>query len=398
MEQGFKPRPNIGIIGGGPAGCFCAYNLQNECDVTVFEMSSLLKTLLVTGGGRCNLAHNEFDFRELAKFYPRGGKFLYSVFSRFGTAETLDFFNSIGVETYVQEDNRIFPTSNSAADVKEKFLKALSVNIRKEKALRINRLEDTLEIVTDAGSYKFDSVVVAIGGHAGYNIAKYLGHNIIDPKPALIGLKTDKLFPSGVVLKNVKTKIGKTILQDDLLFTHNGISGPLAFKISSLKAREIFPYTITLNLVGEPDLQKMFDANPHKSLKNLICELLPKSFAEKICPAGDTKCSQVSAKIRNELYKNLTALELKITGTAGGGEVVTCGGVDLKEVNSKTMESKLVPGLYFCGEVLDIDGFCGGFNLQNCWSTAYIAAMNIVLSKYTSDSGIALTNNATRPS
>lgn len=374
MVQEYK----VGIIGGGPAGCFCAYHLQNACEVTIFEQSSPLKTLLVTGGGRCNLAHNEYDFRELTKFYPRGGKFLYSVFSRFATAETLEFFRSIGVETYVQEDNRIFPASNSAANVREKFLAALHVDIKKERALRVNQTDGGLEVVTDAGSYKFDCVVLAVGGHAGYNIVKYLGHNIIDPKPALVGLKTDKLFPSGVVLKSVKTKICKTVLQDDLLFTHNGISGPLAFKISSLNARENFPYRISLDFVGEIDLQKMFDENPHKTLKNLVGELVPKSFAAAICPAGETKCSQVSAKVREELHKNLTALELNILGIAGGGEVVTCGGVDLNEINPKTMESKLVPGLYFCGEVMDIDGFCGGFNLQNCWSTAYIAAMNII--------------------
>lgn len=370
-------KPRVGIIGGGPAGCFCAYHLQKDCDVTIFEMSQPLKTLLVTGGGRCNLAHAEYDFRELAKFYPRGEKFLYSVFSKFGTADALEIFRAIGVETYTQNDNRIFPTSNSAADVREKFLNALKVNIKKEKALRVNKIENSLEIVTNAGSYKFVAVVIAVGGHAGYNIAKYLGHNIIEPKPALVGLKTDKLFPAGVVLKNVKTKIGKKLLQDDLLFTHNGISGPLAFKISSLNARENFPYTVSLDLTGEIDLQKMFDANPHKILKNLIGELVPKSFAAAICPTEDIKCSQVSAKIRDSIIKNLRALDLKVLAHSGTGEVVTCGGVDLKEINPKTMESKLIPNLYFCGEVLDIDGFCGGFNLQNCWSTAYIAAQAI---------------------
>lgn len=376
MEQEFH-KPCVGIIGGGPAGCFCAYQLQNVCDVTVFEMNSPLKTLLVTGGGRCNLAHAEDDFKELAKFYPRGEKFLYSIFSKFSTADTLDFFRSIGIETYTQPDNRIFPTSNSAADVREKFLAALNVTFKKEKALRVNPFEGGLEIVTDSGSYKFDSVVVAVGGHAGYNIAKYLGHNIIDPRPALVGLKTDKVFTSGVVLKNVKTKIGKTVLQDDILFTHNGISGPLAFKISSLMAREKFPYTITLDLTGEIDLQERFNANPHKTLKNLVGELVPKSFASEICPSGDIKCSQVCARVREELMKNLRSLELKVLSTSGGGEVVTCGGVDLKEINPKTMESKLVPHLYFCGEVVDIDGFCGGFNLQNCWSTAFVAAENL---------------------
>lgn len=375
MAQGFRPK--AAVIGGGPAGCFCAYQLQEDIDITIFEMSSPLKTLLATGGGRCNLAHAEYDFRELTKFYPRGEKFLYSVFSRFGTTDTLEFFRSIGVETYTQEDKRIFPTSNSAADVREKFLNALKADIKKEKALRVNQLDGILEVVTDSGSYKFDSVVVAVGGHAGYNIAKYLGHNIIAPRPALVGLKTDKLFPSGVVLQNVKTKIGKKVLQDDLLFTHNGISGPLAFKISSLNARENFPYTLKFDLTGEIDLQKMFDANPHKTLKNAISELVPKSFAAAICPVEEIKCSQVSAKIRDFVAKNLRALELKVLSHSGAGEIVTCGGVDLKEINPKTMESKLVPNLYFCGEVMDIDGFCGGFNLQNCWSTAYIAAQAI---------------------
>ncbi len=377
MVQEFH-KPCIGIIGGGPAGCFCAYQLQNICDVTVFEMTSPLKTLLVTGGGRCNLAHAEYNFKELAKFYPRGEKFLYSIFSKFSTADTLEVFRSIGVETYTQEDNRIFPTTNSAADVRAKLLAAISaVTIKKEKALRVNPLDGKLEVVTVLGSYEFDSVIVATGGHAGYNIAKYLGHNIIEPRPALVGLKTDKIFHSGVVLKNVKTKIGKQVLQDDILFTHNGISGPLAFKISSLMAREKFPYTVTLDITGDVDLQKMFNENPHKTLKNLVGELVPKSFASEICPSGDIKCSQVSAKIREELMKNLRSLELKVLSTAGGGEVVTCGGVDLKEINPKTMESKLVPHLYFCGEVLDIDGFCGGFNLQNCWSTAFVATEGI---------------------
>lgn len=372
-------RPKIGIIGGGPAGCFCAFFLQKTCDVTVFEQNSPLKTLLVTGGGRCNLAHAEYDFRELAKHYPRGEKFLYSIFSKFATTETIETFKEIGVETYIQDNNRIFPKSNSAIDVREKILKALNnTHFKKEKALRINQCKNDLEIVTDNGSYKFDAVILSTGGHASYNIAKYLGHNIIDPKPALIGLQTDKTFPAGVVLKNAKTKIGKTPLQDDLLFTHNGISGPLAFKISSIMAREKFPYTITLNLVGEINLQELFDKNPHKSLKNLVGEILPKSIASAICPDGEIKCSQVNAKQRDELHKLLTALELKILSTAGTGEVVTAGGIDLKEINPKTMESKLIPNLYFCGEVIDVDGFCGGFNLQNCWSTAFVASQSIL--------------------
>jgi len=372
MAQEYK----IAIIGGGPAGCFCAYHLQNKCDVTIFEANSPLKTLLPTGGGRCNLAHAEYDFRELVKYYPRGEKFLFSIFSQFSTADTLDFFEKIGIKTYTQEDGRIFPKSNSSKDVREKFLFALKkVHFIKERALRVN---PDMTVVTDNGSYKFDKVVIATGGHASYNIAKYLGHSIIEPKPALIGLKTDKLFPSGITLENVSAKFANKTLTDTILFTHQGISGPLAFKISSLMAREKFPYNVTLDLAGEIDLQKLFDANPHKSLKNLIGEILPKSLATELCSKPEIQCSQVNAKIRDDLYKNLRNLNLTITNIASGGETVTAGGIDLKEVNPKTLESKLIPNLYFCGEVLDIDGFCGGFNLQNCWSTAYVVASNIL--------------------
>ena len=146
----------VAIIGGGPAGCMCAYYLQNDFDVTIFEAAVPLKTLLATGGGRCNLAHNEYDFKELAANYPRGEKFLYSVFSRFSTADTLEFFRSIGVETYVQEDMRIFPVSNSAADVRSKFLQAIKeVNFKTERVLRINR-GDNFTVVSDNGSGDFD--------------------------------------------------------------------------------------------------------------------------------------------------------------------------------------------------------------------------------------------------
>ena len=376
MVQEYKIK--IGIIGAGPAGCFCACNLKNFANVTLFDIKEPLITLLPTGGGRCNLAYNEYDFKELAKFYPKGEKFLYSVFSQFATAETLDFFKKIGVNTYIQQDGRIFPVSNSAKDVREKFLASLKgVIFKKEEVLKVQFYDD-FEVATNKNKYHFDKFVIATGGHASYDIIKNLGHNIIPPKPSLTELKTDKIYTSGVTLKNVRTKIGKIQLQDDLLLTHHGISGPLAFKISSINARENFPYKIHLDLTGEIDLQKMFDINPHKSLKNLLAEFLPKSFAFSICPEGETKCSQVNSMLREKIYKQLREFELTVIGICSGEEKVTCGGVDLDEVNNKTMMSKIVPNLYFCGEVLNIDGFCGGFNLQNCWSTAFVASKAII--------------------
>lgn len=370
MAQELKSK--VVIIGGGPAGCMCAYFLQNDFDVTVIEKNTPLKTILPTGGGRCNLCHAEFDFKELAKNYPRGEKFLYSVFSKFSTADTIDFFDKIGVETYTQENMRIFPKSNSAKDVREHFLQALKkVRFIKENALRINRQDEIFSVVTNMGAYKADFVVISSGGHASYDLIKMLGHKIIEPKPALVGLLTKENFASisGVCINNI-------------LFTHKGISGPKIYEISSLRARESFPYKLNFDFIGEVDLQTELNSNPHKSIKNLLSEHVPKSFAEfvltelKINP--DTKSHMIDGKTRDKILIKLQNFEICVIGTFPDGEVVTAGGVDLKEINQKDMQSKLVPRIYFCGEVMDIDGFCGGFNLQNCWSTGYLAAQGII--------------------
>ena len=367
-----ESKSKVVIIGGGPAGCICGYFLQDRFDVSIIEKNSPLKTLLPTGGGRCNLAHAEFDFKELAKNYPRGEKFLYSVFSKFATSDTLDFFDKIGVETYIQENMRIFPKSDSAKDVREHFLQALKkVRFIKENALRVNQVEKGFSVVTDMGAYKADFVVVATGGHATYDLIKMLGHKIIEPKPALVGLLTKEKFApiSGVCI-------------NDVLFTHKGISGPKVYEISSLRAREKFPYKLHFDFIGEIDLQTELNSNPHKSIKNLLSEHIPKSFAEfvltelKINP--DTKSHAIDGKTRDKILNKLQNFEVNITGTFPDGEVVTAGGVDLNEINSKNMQSKLIPHIYFCGEVMDIDGFCGGFNLQNCWSTGYLAAQGIL--------------------
>lgn len=371
QESTFK----IGIIGGGPAGCFCAYFLQNKFDVTIFDFGSPLRTILPTGGGRCNLANAEYDFRELAKNYPRGEKFLYSIFSKFSTSDTIDTFEAMGINTYTQPDMRIFPTSNSSKDVREKLLSAIKkVHFKKERVLRIN--QNPLTIVTDMGSYRFDKVIIATGGHAGYDSAKFLGHKIIEPKPALTALNTTENMAdiAGVCINNVKAEG----MEGDILFTHKGISGPIVYKISSIKARDKFPYELHFDLCTDFDLQELMNQNPHKSIKNLLSEYVPKSFAEHILDNPDQKCHKIDGKTRDEILDKLHNYTLTIKSASKDGEVVTCGGVDLKEINPKTMESKIAPNVYFCGEVIDIDGFCGGFNLQNCWSTAFCAAEGII--------------------
>ena len=236
-----ESRCRIAIIGGGPAGCACAYFLQKFCDVTLFDYGKFLRTLLPTGGGRCNLAHAEFDFRELAKNYPRGEKFLYSVFSRFATAETMDFFAGIGVETYIQDDMRIFPDSDSSADVREHILRALnSVTFAKERVLDVKAQNSAFYLRSDKAEYLFDKVIIATGGHSSYDIAKSFGHTIVEPKKSLVGLTTQEDFSE---LAGVSVDYGG----ENILFTHKGLSGPYIYRISSLRARDKFPYKLSFD-------------------------------------------------------------------------------------------------------------------------------------------------------
>lgn len=387
MVQESTSNKSVAIIGAGPAGCVCAKFLKNNgfCPI-IFDKGKYLRTILPTGGGRCNLAHAEFDFKNLTKNYPRGEKFLYSIFSKFGTEDAIQFFKQLGIETYTQEDNRIFPKSNSSRDVQEKLLKALKgCKFVSEKVLSIEKLDNCYKIITNKSSYAFDVVIVSTGGHGNWDIFNKMDLNIIPPTQALVGLVTKENFSeiSGVSIKNVKTygKEFKNSDNGDIIFTHKGISGPLIYKISSIFARKEMPYKLVFQLVKDLDLQAELNKNPHKEIKNLLGQFVPKSFAEFVLEnldiEKDTPCHKITGKLRDKIYKKLTTFEVTIISKVPDGEVVTCGGIDLKEINSKTMESKKYPNLYFCGEVLDIDGFCGGFNLQNCWSTAFVVAQSV---------------------
>ena len=383
MAQEYKNssgcKGNIAIIGAGASGCMCAYFLLKAgADVTLFDFGEPLRTLLPTGGGRCNLAHAEFDFRELAKNYPRGEKFLYSVFSRFSTADTIELFENIGVKTYIQENGRIFPESNSAKDVRKKILENLNkAQFAREKINSIERIEGGYKLV-GTSAYFFSHVVIAIGGHSSFNILKNFDIKITAPKPSLVGLNTDIKMPSGIVLKNVLSK--DLNIKDDILFTHFGISGPLTYTISSIKAREEFPYKLTFDLYPQEfDLQKLLNTYPHKDLKNILAEIFPLNFAKNILgELSGIKAHKINGAVRDSILDKIHNFEVTVTGTNRGEETVTAGGVNLDEVNPKTMEAKNFPNLYFIGECLDIDGFCGGFNLQNAWSTAFSASQSIL--------------------
>ena len=376
------------IIGAGASGCMCAYFLLKAgCKVTLFDYGEPLRTLLPTGGGRCNLAHAEYDFRELAKNYPRGEKFLYSIFSKFSTYDTLALFEELGVKTYSQKNGKIFPVSNSAKDVREKILKSITkaqfvkeivneiTQIQSHSFTEKERKREGFKLRTNKAEYFFENIVIAIGGK---KQIKGLSHNIIPFTPALVGLDSNITTLSGIVLKDVYSVDCK--ICDDLLFTHFGISGPLTYKISSLKSKDEFPYKLTFNLYSQIfDLQKLLNDNPHKDLKNILSLIFPHKFAEFLSGEhAEVKAHNIDGKMRDYIINKIHNFEINITGTNIGEETVTAGGYSLNEINSKTMESKLYPNLYIIGEALDIDGFCGGFNLQNAWSTAFVAAEGIL--------------------
>lgn len=378
-----KTGANIAIIGAGASGCICAYLLQKEgIDVTLFDKGTPLRTLLPTGGGRCNLAHAEYDFKDLAKNYPRGEKFLYSVFSKFSTYDTLALFDELGVGTYTQEDERIFPTSNSAKDVREKILNNLkNVQIQKEEVIKIEKIDSGFKILSNPNysknkkmcEYLFSHVIIAIGGHSKFDFLKNFDIKIIPPRPSLVGLNTKEKSKevSGIVVKDANCNG----LTDDLLFTHFGISGPLAYKISSIKARDNFPYKLNLDLYPqEINLQELLNTNPHKDVKNILSKFIPHGLIKYLIGnIAEIKAHRIDGKTRDYILSRIHHLELTVIGTNKGEETVTAGGIDLSEINPKTMELKKYQNIYCIGEALNIDGFCGGYNLQNAWSTAFVA-------------------------
>ncbi len=365
MAQFFQTNNNIAIVGAGPSGIYCAISIlaeleklnYNDFSITIFDNKSPLTTILPTGNKRCNITNAICDIKEFAKNYPRGEKFLYSIFSRYFTYETLEFFKSIGVETYIQEDGRIFPVSNSSYCVREKLLKKL--NSYKNYRIvnkKINSKDDLLN---------FDKIVLAAGSRGVEGLIKSFNHSIIPYKNALCALVVDNFcYPRGVSVKS---------LQGDFIFTDNGISGPLAFKISSLRAFSGFPYTIEIDLFEYQKLKQEIEDNPKKSIGNIVSKLIPKSLAQVLVKDYAKKASEVSKKDLMSYSK----LKLRIISQKPDGEIVRAGGVNLDEVD-KNIKSKIYPNLWFCGEILNIDGFCGGFNLQNCWSGSWVVAKDIV--------------------
>ncbi|MCR5261691.1 MAG: aminoacetone oxidase family FAD-binding enzyme [Candidatus Gastranaerophilales bacterium] len=394
---------NVGIVGAGPAGVFAALSVCDfyNASVTVFDWQEPLKTLFPTGGGRCNFSYFETDNRTFASYYPRGSKFMLSVLSRFNMNDTVDYFEKIGIKSYVQNDNRIFPISDSAKTTARILLdraELYGITFKKERVNNIIHDGVNFIVSTEKDDYKFEKLVLATGGK-NFKLARKFRHHIVTPTFTLAPLEiaeTVYYALSGMSLKDVWVKVffeNKKILNisGDMLFTRNSISGPVVFKISSICAYDKYsaenPLELKINIAKqsmqylENYIDEFRENNPRTAIKNAFTEFCPRKLFDLILSENGIdpmkQVGQITKKEKELILKNLTEFTLHVTEKVIGAGIVTAGGVDTDEINSATMESKIMPNLYFVGEMINVDGFTGGFNLQNCWSTARVAGMNI---------------------
>lgn len=394
----------VAIIGGGPAGMMCAIKAAENHQLTIFEKNEKLgKKLFITGKGRCNLT-NYCDEREFLKNLVNNSNFMYSSIYSFSPFTTYYYFEELGLPLKVERGNRVFPLSDKSSDVikaYEKKLKNLGVKINLN--YEVTSIEKVGEEFIINGREKFDKVVIATGGISykltgstgdGYKFAKDFGHKIISQVPGLIGINLKNNFSlAGLTLKNVELKVikDKKIISNEfgeMLFTHRGISGPIVLttssKINRLKDFEMF---LDLKPALEPEkldarILRDFSENQNKNIENVMKSLLPKDLISYVLYSagisGDEKVNQITKIERENLVKTIKNFELKFDSLDDiDRAIVTSGGIDVKDIDPKTMESKKVSGLYFIGEVLDLDGLTGGFNIQIANSTGYSCGINL---------------------
>lgn len=402
----------LAIIGGGASAFFLGANLKDpKIAVTIFEKAATpLQKVRISGGGRCNVTHACFDPRELTEFYPRGNRELRSVFSRFQPGDTMGWFEERGVPLKIQEDNRVFPVSDNSGDIVSCLIKENQQNkteIRlKETVKKIIPQKNGFELISNKSQYQFDKVVVASGSSPQiWKMISKLGHNIIQPVPSLFTFKckdhriTDL---QGISFPNAQLSIKKPKLenQGSLLITHWGFSGPATLVLSAWGARKLaevdYQFHLKINFIDE-NSETAFDIlKQHKNeFATVLVRKKPpfgltKRFWEKqISPyqISEKKWADVPDKILRKISESLTASIFEIKGKSTfKDEFVTAGGVDLKEIDFKTMESRKIPGLYFAGEVLNIDAVTGGFNFQACWSEAFVIAESLLNNNHSKSS------------
>lgn len=394
------------VIGGGAAGFFAAIQAKTmapELAVQILEAApKCLGKVKISGGGRCNVTHHCFDVGQLVENYPRGQKELKSVFSRFNPEQTMQWFKKKGVALKTESDNRVFPTSDHSQtiiDCLETMANKLGIKVNTQTPVeQIIKNESTFTLKTKANHYEANYILLATGSNPkSYGWCQHWGHNIVQPVPSLFTFKINDPRLSdlaGVSFQNVdgvlKGENEKPIVQrGPLLITHWGLSGPCVLRLSAWGARVLFNqnYQAALKIDFFPEqtqdeLKAIFKKyqleNPKKQVVNGIPVTFPKRAWERWLHyfeiALDKQWGALSQKEMNRLIDGLKFAEFKITGKgAFKDEFVTAGGISRSEINFKTMQSKLCSGLYFAGEIIDIDGLTGGFNFQNAWATGWIA-------------------------
>ena len=414
--------PKVVVIGGGPAGMMAAITAaENGNEVLIIEkMPSFGRKLLITGKGRCNITSSLY-MSEFIKNTPGNGRFLYSAFQNYTNTDIIEFLKKQGLEVKEERGNRIFPVTDKSLDVLKCFTKRMDelkiqykLNTTVEKILIQN--SEVTAVRTDKEMIKADKVILATGGKSypltgstgdGYKIAKSLGHTITPIKPSLVPLevyeKEECKKLQGLSLRNVGIKIvdvdKKKIIYEDfgeMIFTHFGISGPTILSGSAHLVRyKDIDYLlrskyINVNIDLKPALTEEqlddrilrdFKEFKNKQFKNSLDKLLPQKMISMIIELSgideNKKVNEITKDERKKLIQLLKNFTVTIKGFRPVEEaIITCGGIDIKEINPKTMESKLIKGLYFAGEIIDVDSYTGGFNLQIAYSTGYTAGMN----------------------
>ena len=398
------------VIGGGAAGFFCAINaaqMNPALEVIIVEKTSkLLSKVRISGGGRCNVTHHCFSMAEMIKKYPRGNQFLKRAFHHFFTTDTIRWFEERGVQLKTEADGRMFPTTDSSETIVNCLMKEVNKN---GVQILLNREVAALSMLNDEWSIGFkdgekimtDFVCIASGGYPKslqFEWLKKSGHTIETPVPSLFtfnmpGNNVTSLM--GIVAENASVKIAGSKLQEQgpLLITHWGMSGPCILKLSAWGARELavknYQFSILVNWLpafNEQTLkdkfqQVRFDQAAQKIVNRNAFGLPQRLWQYLLQQSGvneNLRWADLPAKEQNKLIKNICAQEFAVSGkTTFKEEFVTAGGVALEEVDYNTMQSKIVPNLFFAGEVLNIDGVTGGFNFQSAWTTGFIAAKAI---------------------
>lgn len=394
------------VIGGGPAGMFAAITAAEQGKkVLLLEKNHRLgKKLLITGKGRCNVT-NHCTGQEVLQNTPRNGRFLFSAMAAFPPEKTYAFFESHGCPLKVERGNRVFPVSDcaqSVLDCLQNELRRLHVTVSEERVTEILTAEGRVTGVrTDRGSHEAEWVILATGGVSypatgstgdGYRMAEALGHTIVPQEGSLVPLEAEEDCKQmqGLSLRNVGVKLlgakGKVLYQDfgELLFTHFGVSGPTVLSASCHMKGE--GCRLLLDLKPALDEAKLdarilrdLEMYQNRAMENALTDLLPRSMIPVVLRrleiAPDMQANSLTKQKRRALVELLKAFPVEILGKRPVSEaIITSGGVKVSEINPKTMESKLVPGLYFAGEIIDCDAYTGGFNLQIAWATAYAAA------------------------